>query len=254
MAATGRSGNTTNVTARKVLRHPGRVPRTFHTSPFVGASVSETQTALHPIFRPTAQPAATDAAGTTVDRRAAFASLARSVEGDLLRTALYLCRRDIDWAQDLVQDALVKGYIAYREGRFMDDDNARAWLTRILTNEYIDQYRRKRKWESGIDVDTAIIQGRLDGAGLTAAPADVPGVRLLADTLDERLEQAVMSLPDDVRACVVLVDIEDVTYADAAVALRIPIGTIRSRLARGRRLLCDMLADYWENKNKGMES
>ncbi len=160
------------------------------------------------------------------------------------RTALYLTRRDADWAKDLVQETLIKGYIAFCEGRFEDAENPRGWLTTILSNMYVDQLRRKQKWEAGCDVETALIEGKIDGSRFSAAPPDRPGEAMLAKALEEPVELALAALPQDVRACIVLVDIEDMPYAVAAAALSIPIGTVRSRLSRGRFLLHELLAEY----------
>ncbi len=177
-------------------------------------------------------------------RRAAFADLARRHEAALMGAALRLCRGDHDWAQDLVQDALVRAYVAYLEGRFREGTDARPWLLRILTNLFINEYHRRRKFESGPDLDTLTSLGEAGPAQTHAAPSDVPGVALLAGTLDEELEKALAMLPEVLRLCVLLVDVEGLEYAEAALALNVPIGTVRSRLARGRMKLHDLLQGF----------
>lgn len=178
-------------------------------------------------------------------RRREFGLLAREQEGNLLRAARRLCRGNDDWAQDLAQDALVRAYKAYSTGGYVESAATPwPWLLRILTNLFINDYNRRRKWDAGVDLDTLTASGE-SGPAETHAPAcDLPGVALLAETLDEELEQALARLPEGMRVCVVLVDMEGMDYAEAAKALNVPIGTVRSRLSRARLQLQDLLRDY----------
>ena len=180
----------------------------------------------------------------TADRRAAFGALARAHEPDLLRAARRLCREDEDRAQDLAQDALVRAYEAYAGDRFREGLNVRAWFLRILTNLYINDYHRRRRHGPEMDLDALTASGEAGPRAAHAAPADVPGEALLAATLDERLEAALATLSEGLRLCVLLVDAEGLDYAEAAAALRIPVGTVRSRLSRGRFQLHALLMDY----------
>lgn len=180
----------------------------------------------------------------TRGRRAAFAELARRHEAALTGAALRLCRGDHDWAQDLMQDALVRAYLAYLTGKFREGTDARPWLLRILTNLFINEYHRRKKFESGPDLDTLTSSGEAGPVQTHAAPQDVPGVALLAGTLDEELERALAMLPEVLRLCVLMVDVEGLEYAEAALALNVPIGTVRSRLARGRMKLHDLLQGF----------
>lgn len=156
-----------------------------------------------------------------------------------------------DYAQDLVQETLVKGYEAYLAGRFHEGTNARAWLLRILTNLYINHYRREQKWSAGIDVDTLMARGDAGPEVLRAAASQRPEAALLEKTLDEPLERALASLPEELRLCVILVDIEEMEYVETAAFLNIPIGTVRSRLSRARILLHTLLHDYVHERRKG---
>ncbi len=158
--------------------------------------------------------------------------------------ALRLCRGDHDWAQDLMQETLVRAYLAYLTGRFREGTNAWPWLLRILTNLFINEYHRRRRYESGPDLDRLTSSGEAGPVQTHAAPADVPGVALLAGTLDEELERALAMLPEALRLCVLMVDVEGLEYAEAALALNVPIGTVRSRLARGRMKLHDLLQGF----------
>ena len=177
-------------------------------------------------------------------RRAKFTMLAHDNEQVLMRTAMRLCMGDMDRAADLVQDTLVRAYESYASGRFEDGTNARAWMLRILTNLFINDYRRKKRWDSGIDIDTLTASGESGPESTRAAPADIPGTTLLEGLLDEELEMALKMLSPLLRSCVILVDIEGLEYAEAAKSLGIPIGTVRSRLARARMQLHDLLMDF----------
>lgn len=177
-------------------------------------------------------------------RRAEFAALVRLQESDLMHAALRLCRGNHDRASDLVQDTLIRAYEAYQDGRFQAGSNARPWLLRILTNLFINDYRRRQKWEASVDVDTLTASGEVGPPSTHAAPADTPGFNLLSQTLDEELENALQKLSDGLRLCIVLVDMQGLEYAEAAQALGVPIGTVRSRLARARMQLQDLLRDY----------
>jgi len=175
-------------------------------------------------------------------KRQAFAKIAHEQEAALLRTARRLCVGDDDRAMDLVQETLVRAYQAYAGGRYEDENNIRAWLLRIMTNIFINEYRRRQKWEASVNIDDPALTAR--ESSLQAASDDLPGVWLLKQTLDEDLERALAMLSDILRACVLLVDIEGLEYAEAAAALGVPIGTVRSRLARARMQLHDLLQDY----------
>lgn len=177
-------------------------------------------------------------------RRKEFVRLVRKHEAALMTAALRLCRGDHTWAQDLVQDALIRAYKAYLTGRYREGASAWPWLVRILTNLFINEYHRRRKFEFGIDLDTLTAFGESGPAQTHAAPADVPGEALLAGLLDEELEMALDMLPEPLRLCVILVDVEGLEYAEAAHVLNIPIGTVRSRLARGRMKLHDALQGF----------
>ena len=188
----------------------------------------------------------TGAAGTDSyeAKRRDFAALAHRQEAALLRASLRLCRGQQDRAQDLAQDTLVRAYQAYLEGRFQDGSNAWPWLLRILTNLFINDLNRRRKWEADVDLDTLTLSGAGGPPQTHAAPADVPGAALMAHTLDEELEQALAMLSESLRVCILLCDMEGLSYEETAQALGIPIGTVRSRLARARMKLHDLLQDF----------
>lgn len=175
--------------------------------------------------------------------RAAFSDLLGRHEPDLRRAARRLCFGDEDRAQDLAQDALVRAYEACLSGRFREGGDGRAWLLRILTNLFInDHHRRRRHASVGLDVLTS--EGEAGPVETHAPAGEVPGVSLLAGTLDEELERALAMLSGGLRECIVLVDLEGREYGEAARALGVPVGTVRSRLSRARFRLHDLLAEY----------
>jgi len=184
----------------------------------------------------------------TADKRKAYAEIALRYQSDLLQTARRLCQGNEDRAQDHVQDALIRGYEAFLDGRFLPGSNARAWLIRILTNSFINAYRRSKRWDAAIDVDT-LTSGGEAGPSSTHVPAgEIPGHALVEGQLDETLEVALNSLSNGLRLCVILVDIEGLDYAEAAAALDIPVGTVRSRLSRARIQLHETLKEFAKDR------
>lgn len=183
-------------------------------------------------------------------QRSAFAQIARQYEGDLLRAARRLCRGHEDQAQDLVQETLIRAYQAFLLERYEERNAMRPWLLRILTNLFLIEYRRRRRWDAGISAEEAEVRGEGRSSAWQAASADTPGVEMLADTLDEPLERALASLPEKLRLCVLLVDVEGLDYKETAKALRIPLGTVRSRLARARLQLHACLLEYARERRR----
>nr|WP_246385722.1 sigma-70 family RNA polymerase sigma factor [Armatimonas rosea] len=143
----------------------------------------------------------------------------------MLRLARRLTRGNEDPAQDLVQDTLIRAFEAYLRDGYDDRGNLRAYLMRILTNRFLSQ-RRQDRWDAGVDIDTLPL-------ALSGSSEDL----LLVGVLDEPLERALADLPDGLRAAILLVDIEGLEYSEAALALGIPLGTVRSRLFRARQML-----------------
>ncbi len=141
-------------------------------------------------------------------------------------------------AEDLLQETLLKAF------RFWDSyekgTNIRAWLFRIMKNAYINRYRKDKKTPDTIEYD--------EGENSLYGESTVESVELqeaIGSTLmDDDVARAVAELPDDFRTVVILCDIEELTYEEVAEFLECPIGTVRSRLHRGRKLLRAKLLDY----------
>jgi RNA polymerase sigma-70 factor (ECF subfamily) len=142
-------------------------------------------------------------------------------------------------AEDLVQDTYARAFRSWRQ--YQPGTNLRAWLLRILTNLNIDRGRRKQRAPEmqPLEANDYFLYDRL---------TDSDGENLDEQRVVERLSQdsiveALADVPHDFRDVIVLVDIGDFSYADAAQILEIPIGTVMSRLHRGRRILKQELAE-----------
>jgi RNA polymerase sigma-70 factor (ECF subfamily) len=175
--------------------------------------------------------------------REEFAVIARNLEPSLLSHAIRLCAGDTDWAKDVTQDALIRGYSSYLDGGFGKDSNPKAWLIRILTNVFINQYNRKKKWESGLDIE------KLDNETVVAVTSTgSPEDSMLEQAFDEPLQRALSALPEEQRICVLLIDVEGYEYAETAKLIGVPVGTVRSRLARARIKLYSLLLPYAQDR------
>ena len=163
-----------------------------------------------------------------------FERMAEDVFPSLYGTALRLTR-DPEDASDLSQEALIRAYEAF--DRF-DDRNFKAWMLRILTNLYINRYRKRQRtgMPSSLDDEEAMEP---------VAPADqVPDRKLLDGLVGAEIEEALAKVPDAFRMTVILSDIEGMSYDEVAEATQVPVGTVRSRLARGRAMLRRQLTEY----------
>jgi RNA polymerase sigma-70 factor, ECF subfamily len=145
-------------------------------------------------------------------------------------------------AEDLVQDTIVKAMRA--RGQFEPGTNLKAWLLRILTNTFINRYRRgglERGIFDGPDAES-LTDGWI-GATTMRAMRD-PETQALTPIIEAEVQRALDELPDEFRLAVVLSDIEELSYKEIAEAMGCPIGTVMSRLHRGRRLLQKTLREH----------
>src|SRR6186713_2841762 len=159
----------------------------------------------------------------------------------LLGVASRLTRNPAD-AQDLVQDTLLKAMRA--RDQFESGTNMRAWLLRILTNTFINRYRRgglERSVLDGPDADP-LADGWI-GASTMEAMRD-PESRAMRALLEKEIVAALDELPEEFRLAVVLSDVEELSYREIADIMGCPIGTVMSRLHRGRRLLKKRLYEH----------
>ncbi len=172
-----------------------------------------------------------------------FADLAMPLMSSLYSGALRMTRNPPD-AEDLLQETYLRAYRGF--GGFQEGTNLKAWLYRILTNTYINIYRAKqrRPIESDLDdVEDLYLYRRL--GGLEGARSGRSAEDELMDTFSEaEVKDAVESLPANFRMAVMLADVEGFAYKEIAEILDIPIGTVMSRLHRGRKALQKQLFDY----------
>lgn len=155
--------------------------------------------------------------------------------------ALRLTRNKAD-AEDLTQNALVKAlrfHDKFKEGTYI-----KAWLLTILRNTFINEYRRKARRPAVVELSG------MEAAEERSPDREVP-IGVTSDTredmmelLDDRVKRAIESLPEDFRGAVIMADLEDMSYKEIAEVMGCPLGTVMSRLYRGRKLLRDTLEDY----------
>lgn len=152
----------------------------------------------------------------------------------LYATAMRLTRNRTD-AEDLVQDTVVKA-LRFSD-KFERGTNMRAWLSTILHNTWRNRLRDASR--DAVEVDSTLVE---DAVAEPAASAnETPEQLLLRSTLDADLKAALDSLPDIFRQAVWLRDVEEFSYAEIAETLKVPIGTVMSRISRGRKMLLDRL-------------
>jgi RNA polymerase sigma-70 factor (ECF subfamily) len=168
-----------------------------------------------------------------------FEELAFQHMDSLYSAALRLTKERSD-AQDLVQDSYLRAYRFF--DKFKRGTNFKAWLFKILKNLYINKYRKESLKPHMVDVSDAEIFGDLK---TSTTPED----QILEKLLDEELRAAMNTIPDDFRLAIILSDLEGFTYKEIAEIVDCPIGTIMSRLYRGRKLLRTNL--YKHAKRRG---
>jgi len=166
-------------------------------------------------------------------KRRQFEQMVRPLVKPLYQTALRLTRQT-EWAEDLTQDTLIRAY--ERFDLFTLGTNFRAWLFTILTHTYLNDCERTRRRPLTTTFDTANEQNSTWEFPSPDADND-PAAVLLTDVLTEQVQAALDGLPEEFRVAVMLVDMDEMTYQEAADALSVPVGTIRSRVSRGRSLL-----------------
>jgi RNA polymerase sigma-70 factor (ECF subfamily) len=176
--------------------------------------------------------------------RDAFAREAMVHLDHLYRVAVHLAK-DQNEAEDLVQETFVRALAYYAQ--FKPGTNMKAWLTKILHNFFFDHYHQKKRWLSaeGLPEHESAYWKRVAAGNLG------PESRLLLKELNSQITDVLKKIPEEFRTPIVLVDMGDFTYEEAAEVLSCPIGTVRSRLSRGRRLVRQYLMPYVGIKQEG---
>jgi RNA polymerase sigma-70 factor (ECF subfamily) len=176
-----------------------------------------------------------------VGERAAFEAEALTYLDSLYRTALRVTRARAD-AEDLVQETYLKAFRAVEQ--FEPGTNLRAWLFTILHNTARNRARDRSR--DVVAADSEIVDRAADGptpgsSGGASREIDTPEALMLRETLTPELQSAIDALPETFRQAVWLRDVEEFSYAEIATMLSIPIGTVMSRISRGRHLLFERL-------------
>jgi len=169
-------------------------------------------------------------------RRASFEREALVHLDALYRVALRLTGNAAD-ADDLVQETMLKAYRAWDQ--YEKGTNAKAWLLTILRHAFINEYRRRSRHPETVDVDTIepfAVFGEIQDEDPQGAFFD--------RIVDDEVLRAIDALPEVFREAVVLSDVEGLSYDEIAKILEVPVGTVKSRLFRGRQLLQAKLYDY----------
>jgi RNA polymerase sigma-70 factor, ECF subfamily len=175
--------------------------------------------------------------------QAKFADVAMEHMPSLYTAALRMTRNPAD-AEDLVQETYLKAYRAF--GGFTEGTNLKAWLYRILTNTYINSYRAKKRRPEESDIDDLENfylyrrLGGLEGASAGRSAED----EVLDHFTESEVKEAIEALPEQFRMAVLLGDVEGFSYKEIAEILDVPIGTVMSRLHRGRRALQKRLYEF----------
>lgn len=167
----------------------------------------------------------------------------------LYSAAMRMTRNPSD-AEDLVQETYLKAYRAYHT--FTEGTNLKAWLYRILTNTYINKYRKDSRRPNEVDLGTVedLYLYRRIGSEASAEASRTTEERVLDGLVESDVKEAVEDLPENFRMPVLLADLEGFSYKEIADILEIPIGTVMSRLHRGRKA---MQKGLWEfAKERGL--
>lgn len=191
--------------------------------------------------------AATDSAtieplASVTDVRTLFEAQAIPFMDQLYAAGLRMTRNPSD-AADLVQETFVKAFAAFAQ--FQQGTNLKAWLYRILTNTFINNYRKKQRdpYQGTID---ELEDWQLGGAqsitqGRSTRSAEAEAIDHLPDSA---VKDALQAIPEDFRMAVYFADVEGFSYQEIADIMKTPVGTVMSRLHRGRRMLRDLLSEY----------
>jgi RNA polymerase sigma-70 factor (ECF subfamily) len=159
-----------------------------------------------------------------------------------LYTAAFYLTKDKAEAEDLVQETYLRAFRFF--DKFEPGTNCKAWLLSILRNLFINRYRQKRQrpemvdWEKIDEAYESILEHH------ERAEKGSPEEIFFSQLMDHEVEQALKELPEEFRTAIILVDIEELSYEEAAKVMECAIGTIRSRVSRGRRMLQVALKDY----------
>jgi RNA polymerase sigma-70 factor (ECF subfamily) len=159
----------------------------------------------------------------------------------LYTAALYLTKAE-HAAEDLVQETYLRAYRFFH--KFETGTNCKAWLLSIQRHLFINRYRQRKTEPEFLDWEKIDQDYELFALSQENIEETTPENRFSSEVMGPEVEKALRELPEEFRTAIVLVDVEELTYEEAAQVMGCPIGTVRSRLSRGRRILQLALRDY----------
>ena len=187
--------------------------------------------------------AALEAVDADAVKRALFEEQALPFMDQLYAAGMRMTRNPAD-ASDLVQETFVKAYAAFAQ--FQQGTNLKAWLYRIQTNTFINTYRKKQRdpYQGTIDELEDWQMGGAESATRASGSTRSAEAEAIDHLPDSAVKDALQKVPEDFRMAVYFADVEGFSYQEIADIMKTPVGTVMSRLHRGRRLLRELLADY----------
>ena len=181
-----------------------------------------------------------DKSGTGADRRKRFEDEALPHLDALYTMALRLARNPDD-AHDLIQETVLRAYRFFHQ--FESGTNCRAWMLTILFNNFRNGYRKSTREQPASSADE--FERKVEAESLRTDPAGSnPEALLAGQGMEGEVETALASLPDEFRQAVLLVDVEELSYQEVSGVLNVAIGTIKSRVSRGRAMLRERLTGF----------